>query len=168
MILKNLSIELIHYGKNVFTSSKFQPIKNKSYRNKPKGGFWASPVGCDRSWKEFYSDIVADDEENNYWDRNFTFTYTGTFLVIRGALDLNDLPWKQPYVKKNGSKIPVGTGLVPDFEKLKAAGIDAILYYETGDAYDWIYEYNKDLYGWDCTSVLILNPNPIYNNDCVE
>jgi hypothetical protein len=168
MILKNFTIDLIHYGKDLFTSSKFQPIKNQPWKNKPRGGFWASPVDCDRSWKEFISDIRMNDSDDEYFQRNFVFAYTGTFLIIRGALDLGNLPWRQPYNKTKGCKIPAGTGLVLDFEQLKANGIDAILYYETGEAYDWMYKYNKDLYGWDCTSVLILNPNPIYNNDCVE
>ena len=44
----------------------------------------------------------------------------------------------------------------PDFEKLVSDGVDAIEFFISDD--------NKlywDLYGWDCDSILIMNPNII-------
>ena len=48
-------------------------------------------------------------------------------------------------------------GVVPDFEKMVEDGVDAIkLNLSKGD-----YELYYEFYGWDCDSILIMNPDII-------
>lgn len=43
----------ISYGLGKFDVDKFDEIQNVEYRNKPKGGLWASPVSAKRGWKDW-------------------------------------------------------------------------------------------------------------------
>lgn len=48
----------------------------------------------------------------------------------------------------------------PDFEAMIRSGIDAIWLTPKGER-ETRFSHPKNLYGWDCESVLIMNPNGI-------
>ena len=50
-----------------------------------------------------------------------------------------------------------------DFEKCIDQGIDAVELCIYGDEYDCddYFELHNSLYGWDCDSIVILNPNAV-------
>ena len=49
-----------------------------------------------------------------------------------------------------------------DYEKCLENGIDAIELLIYGPGYQWDSDVHyRDLYGWDCDSLLVLNPNAI-------
>jgi hypothetical protein len=137
-------LSLITYGKgDFFDKNKFQPVKNTPYWNKPSGGLWASPINCNYGWKEWC--II---EEFGDLSSNFKFSITGNIFKIK-IDNLNKLP----LITNNSREFPIYT-IVIDFEAAVNSGIDAI----------WLTESNirhKSFYGWDCESVLILNPNCI-------
>lgn len=133
----------IHYGADSFNPEKFEPIVNSFRFSKPNGGFWASRIDAKYGWRDW-----CEDNEFNLdrLDRSFTFTLKEGSRVyeIRSVADAFKLPFNSP--SKFFAYI--------DFEKCLEEGIDAI---EVTDI-DFVYE---TLYGWDCDSILILNPEII-------
>ena len=141
---KHMELELITYGCGAFDLKKFQPIKSTQWV-KPYGGLWASPVNSNYGWKNWCL-------ENSFGslDSHFIFNYVGNILIIDSHDDLNELP----YMNINGLDLEC-----PNFEKL-ATMYDAILLTEIGQQKTRL-SIPRHLYGWDCESVLIMNPNGI-------
>lgn len=137
---------LIHYGSSQFHHEKFQTIKN--YRVKPKGGLWTSPIQTEWGWKEW---CLAESFRTEF-DTYFTLTLQEKSLVyqIDRLADLNDLIWYTypPYQFE-----------YPNYEAM-ANTYDAIWLTDTGEK-ETRYTIQRNLYGWDCESVLILNPMAI-------
>lgn len=145
----------IHYGHAEFRPELFREIKNRYAFVKPSGGLWASPVDAKRGWKEWCTD------ENFCVGRlldSFTFKLSenSKILHIRTTRDLESLPlqtnvWHTMWV-------------VLDFEKLLADGWDAVelhLSEECQDERGWFDGLYWELYGWDCDSILIMNPDVV-------
>jgi hypothetical protein len=123
----------------------FNQVKNKPLVNKPKGGLWASPVGCKYGWIEAAKEMAIGDFETS-----FAFTITGEILVIDSFEDLEKFIWTTeelgPFVEFSN----------PDFEAMKKAGISAIHLTEKGQ-HETRLTHPRNLYGWDCESILILD-----------
>lgn len=143
---------LITYGNgDFFDINKFRPIKNDLYCNKPNGGLWASPINSTYSWKDWCI-------ENEFGDlsSNFKFTITGNIFKITNQNSFNQLPLVSEEI--SGYSIIIVSALynnqLIDFETATNSGIDAI--WLTEDAIRC-----REVHGWDCESVLILNPNCI-------
>ena len=142
-------IEFIHHGCKHFNPNKFGPVINYRF-TKPSGGFWASPVKADFGWKEW---CEREDFYTNKLARSFTFTLSENARVycIRSVDDLIGIP----SVREHEYKSPYDM-FFPDFEQMLIDGIDAVMV-----------EISKDrrlywaLYGWDCDSILIMNPDII-------
>lgn len=138
----------IHYGYEPFDRDLIQPIRNRDYFTKPWGGFWASPVDAEFGWKQWC------EREQFALDRfvhSFTFTLSpeAKVLTIGSTLDLHGLP--------RGDTLGLDMGMVClDFEELLRQGYDAV---ELELSRDW--ELYWELYGWDCDSIVILNPDII-------
>jgi len=147
------TLSLITYGKgSFFDKNKFQLVKNMLYWNKPSGGLWASPINCNYGWKEWC--II---EEFGDLSSSFEFVVTGNIFKIENSNSLNQLP----LIKREESgyeEIVLMSALynrqLIDFEAVANSGVDAIWVTENAIRY-------KEFYGWDCESVLILNPNCI-------
>lgn len=137
----------IHYGHDRFLDPN--PIRNRDYFTKPKGGLWASRKDDELGWKNW-----CENEEFRLdsFDRSFEFKLkdSARILMLYHLDQLDDLPKinnaKYPYIKGNNS-----SECHLDFEKL-AREYDAIELANVGEFY-WA------LYGWDCNSILIMNPN---------
>lgn len=137
----------IHYGSKHFDKGKFVTIKNENWV-KPRGGLWASNINAKYGWKDWNEDnSFSDCDKNN----SFTFQLKegSNVLTINSREDLLE---KTPMLNNFcllGSQI-----YYIDFEGLIKEGIDAIeVNISKDDNLYW------DLYGWDCDSILLLNPN---------
>lgn len=166
-----------------FDKKYFDKIINRNFISKPKGGFWASPVNAKRGWEKWCADEEPEWIENvpSY---TFTLKNNSNILYLKNILEIKDLlenyseyflniefpeyfckgvnlspnHFKNAFLRflenYNFSKYE-GSCYCPtvcfDFEKMLADGIDAVeieideLYYA--------------LYGWDCDSILIMNPD---------
>lgn len=138
----------IHYGHQEFDVSKFQNPQNSLLRNKPCGGLWASKANAKFGWKDWC-------EQNEFdWcnlKQSFVFKISdkANILYINCVADVDKLPDQKTDLSLTCIK-------TVDFEQLIADGIDAI---EFNLSHDW--DLYMALYGWDCDSTLILNPNII-------
>lgn len=146
MILVKKKMRLVTYGcGRKFDLSKFNCIQNNpGFPVKPSGGLWASPVESSWGWRHWC--------ESEEWgvDRlgeSFEFDYEGSFVVIDSLPDLESLPVNEFIL----------FGLYPDFEAIERHGADAIHLTEKGQ--DETQFGNPNLYGWDCESVLVMNPS---------
>lgn len=146
------TLSLITYGKgNFFDKNKFQPVKNAPYCNKPNGGLWASPINSKYGWKDWC--II---EEFGNLSNSFEFTIIGNIFKITNQNSINQLPLVSEGIHDYHTVLvsALYNGQLVDFEAVDNSGIDAI----------WLTEEAvccKEFYGWDCESVLILNPNCI-------
>ena len=141
----------IHYGSGAFDTKRFNPIKDRLGFVKPFGGLWASPIDSRNSWKDW---CIANEFNLDALSTYFTFKLKpGTRVaMIKSRKDLEDL-WIGGYVTIDG-KYSRPNYLIK-FEKLLKDGFDAVEV-KLNDSLYW------DLYGWDCDSILILNP------DCMD
>ena len=122
----------IHYGSTQFEPSKVGEIENECF-TKPSGGFWASPVNAVYGWKEWNE------------DEHFTLKPEAKILKINTVEDLEGLPTLGELYNR----------YLLDFEKIKnELGYDAIEVM-AGSGKGLYYA----LYGWDCDSILIMNPD---------
>ena len=136
----------IHYGHKHFDKNLFMNIHNSMF-TKPNGGLWASDIESKYSWKNWC-------EENNFIecdeDCSFTFQLSeeAKILKINHVEVLKVLP-------KYKSEFDMPTWIVLDFEKLSHK-YDAIEVNISSD--DELY---YKLYGWDCDSILVMNPDVV-------
>lgn len=135
----------VHYGHKKFCKEICKPIENIQLFTKPKGGFWASRIDAKFGWKDW-----CIDQEFRDIDENDAFRFKlkdGTkVLYINNTDILSTLPMQQSIIK---------SWLCLDFEKLSEQ-YDAIEVNisKCNRLYDL-------LYGWDCDSILIMNPDVI-------
>lgn len=143
----------IHYGNSPATShfdpSLFGAIKNRHIPwTKPdaRSGLWGSPVDSEwgwRQWNESEKYVECNDEESF----KFRLKPGNKVLTLKTKSDIEGIP----ELGTTGFPMPIlGDEYHPDFEKL-ASMIDAI---EIED----IAPFYMSLYGWDCESILVLNP----------
>ena len=139
-----MKLDLITYGCGTeFDPVKFKPIKNRDFI-KPDGGLWASPINSPYGWKEW----CMEQEQGNL-SSSFTFAFDGKVLVIDSLEDAMRMPWLTLF----------DCIQYPNFEQI-AQHYDAIWLTTKGQVETRFSEPN--MYGWDCETVLILNP------DCIE
>jgi hypothetical protein len=140
----------IHYGHTSFDINKFKPICNKTNFTKPLGGFWASRVDSKLSWKNWCidNDYCEINDDNTL---NFKLKKDSNILEIHSVSDLEKLP------KLKTDSIGFTMWTLVDFEELVKQGYDGM---EVFISDDYILYYS--LYGWDCDSIVIFNP------DCIE
>lgn len=141
--------EYVHYGHKKFLKKYFQPIRNAGFFPKPNGGFWASRNDAEYGWKE-WNEVSkwAECSEDNCF--KFYISDDANVVTIHSVDDLKDLPDEDsPDGIKSGLKII-------DFEKLLSVGVDAVEVLISED-----FRLYHELYGWDCDSIVIMNPNII-------
>ena len=138
--------EYIHFGHERFDREKFQEIKNELYFCKPKGGLWASPVDAPFGWKDWCEaeEYQKCDEANSF---TFTLNEKANVYLIRSVDEVRAMP---------SVECELESMFLPDFEKMLADGWDAIEFHlrEDRELY-WV------LYGWDCDSILVMNPDVV-------
>ena len=155
----------IHYGHgNLYEEEKFKPVRNIDYNNvekipdgqttKPKfgTGLWGSEISSPLNWRGlcYYYNFEELKHIKNKEYFLFKFKSDANVVHIYHPKDLEKLPHIRNIRGKEYNIL---------FEEALQQGIDAI---ELHLEYDFLalYEY---LYGWDCSSVLVLNPKSIEN-----
>lgn len=154
--MDSTQIYYIHYGAKSFNPEMNFPIKNQSFPwVKPKGGLWASRINADFGWKDW---CKVEEFRDCEIDNSFVFELSKTSNVkrISTTQQLHQLPNLNIDQSYNGID-----SYYIDFEKCLETGIDAIELCYYGDEYKSIRHGNLHfaLYGWDCDSIVILNPN---------
>ena len=145
------------YGKEPFRKDCFTPVRNRNFpASKPIGGIWASPEDAELSWEVWCRENMPEFIKGK---NVYRFSLEGAnVLHVRSRSDLSNLPVLQDFNKMCFTDIEY-----LDFEKLSDM-YDAIeLHLSEGD-----YRLSQALYGWDCDSVLIMNPEVIKNEEEVE
>lgn len=144
----------IHYGANKYEPGKFKPIVNCDHDwTKPRsGGLWASPVNAKWGWRQWCN---SENFETERLVNSFTFTLSPEARVchVRTINDLRKLPKRQHMIDSMYYTI--------DFEKAMREydAIELHLSEDVGDS--WEDSLYFKLYGWDCDSILIMNPEVI-------
>lgn len=148
-------MEYIHYGNTAFIPERFMPIRNIAMFSKPNGGFLASRVNAEYGWKDWCNDNdFRECEESNSF--KFMLAENANILVINNVYDLEPFPkLKHPA----GIQDTLWYNFI-DFEHLYSDGIDAIEVNISADS-----DLYMALYGWDCDSILIMNPDIIVVNN---
>lgn len=145
----------IHYGADHFDPSKGFPIKNRDTWNKPKGGLWASRIDATYGWEDWCLD---EDFRVDSLDVSFQFKLKpgSNVYAISTMHDLERLPKAQI-----DERYAIYDTYYIDFEQCLKDGIDAIELCWYGDEFKLVQNGNIHyaLYGWDCDSMVVLNPN---------
>lgn len=149
----------VHYGDATFVREKFESIENKDFSNKPDGGLWASSCGAENSWCTWCEE---NDFKRSNTDKYFYFYIADTANVLRieslkdcEALTLRPVGYMhEEYIDSNYKVI--------DYRACMERGIDAIEYkYDIASQSEDFEEIDTIMWGWDCDSILILNPDII-------
>lgn len=141
-------MQYIHYGDDNFDINKFIPISNRSEATKHFGGFWGSRKNADFAWKEWCTEIDLKSKDLTK-KIQFSLSNGAKILVINNIKLLDKLPQNEENHIVNKLFVTL------DFEKLSKQ-YDAIEVLISED--ERLYEL---LYGWDCDSILVMNPNVI-------
>ena len=90
----------------------------------------------------------------------FTIKNGSNIVTIKSLEDIKKLPVQEG---SRWSKDTPWRSYIIDFEKCIDQGIDAVELCIYGDEYDCddYFELHNSLYGWDCDSIVILNPNAV-------
>ena len=142
-------VTYIHYGHNKFRIP--DPIKNLDYFDKPRGGLWASRKDDEFGWKDW---CEREEFHLESFNQCFEFTLKNSARIL--VLDCLDQLDSLPQINDANHQFIKGdtfSECLLDFEKL-AQEYDAIELTNIG-AFYWA------LYGWDCNSILIMNPDII-------
>lgn len=127
---------------------------------KPKGGLWASRKNASFGWKDWCKE---EDFRDCDIAKSFEFVFTNQtkIVTISSVKTLYNLP------KLENDRFAWGYSI--DFEKCLHLGIDAIELCWYGDEYRDVAfgDLHYELYGWDCDSIVVLNPDaiiPLYSS----
>ena len=141
----------VHYGHRYFDANLFEPIQNTRVFTKPTGGIWASRTDAKFGWKDWCKDtdgfFVCDD------DFSFVFSLKEDAKILEVHSHKDFLCIYEKYGRKE-VLFPTCFQLL-DFELLHK-DYDAIEYFLSDDR-----RLYHDMYGWDCDSILIMNPEII-------
>ena len=142
-------VKYIHYGHTEFDPELFMRPHNERMFTKPYGGLWGSRIDAKCSWKHW---CECEHFRDCCEDNSFTFTLTedANVLHICSVVDLQDLP------KVDSKSFDYTDWCCLDFERLLAYGVDAVELHLSED-----YRLYWSMYGWDCDSILIMNPEVV-------
>ena len=138
----------IHYGSDHFDPLLFNPIYNDIGINKPRGGFWASPVNTEHGWIDW-----CENEhfhlENLTTHFEFNIRDDAKILYIRNKVEMDSaLKYKTDFGI---------TGLrmtYLDWERIAADGYQAIVFEMNNDTH---WDYNL----WDVDTLVVIDPDII-------
>ena len=136
----------IHYGNDHFDPLLFEPIYNDIGINKPRGGFWASPVAANYGWVDW---CEAERFCLRKLETHFEFNIKedSKILYIRNRVEMNAaLKYKTDF----GIAGLRMTYL--DWERIAADGYQAIVFEMNHDTH---WDYNM----WDVDTLVVIDPD---------
>lgn len=137
-----MSKRYIHYGSDTYDKNRVTYCHPDVIPCKPAFGLWASPVESTyRSWEEWCRN---EEFYLSKLEKYFTFTLTedAKVLEIRQPSD----------IKKYEVETELKCLKTIDYNSILHDGYDAVELYMNNELY-WY------LYGWDCDSIVIFNPD---------
>lgn len=147
----------VHYGDSTFKGDKFKSIKNNDFNNKPDGGLWASSCKAKNSWNAW---CVDSNFRMEHLDKCFHFKIADTARILRieSLEDCKELTL-QPVGYMHEEYRDTNYEVI-DYRACIEKGIDAIEYkYDIASRSKDFEEIDTIMCGWDCDSILILNPD---------
>lgn len=153
----------VHYGDSAFTRDKFKSIENDDFSNKPNGGLWASSCKAKNSWSAW---CVENNFNRARLDECFYFNIADTarILSIESLEDCKKLTLRPVGYMHEEYMNPKYE--VIDYIDCIKRGIDAIEYkYDIASQSEDFEEIDSIMWGWDCDSILILNPDIVAMNE---
>ena len=134
----------VHYGSSKFNKEAFIPIRNGGM-NKPIGGLWASDDTAKYGWRDWNSDSRF---------RECVESLSFRFILIPEArvLTISCEEQAQEFIFEFSGTT---NAMQIDWETVKEY-FDAVEVLVSSD-----YRLYWTLYGWDCDSIVILNPDVI-------
>ena len=145
-----------HYGTDNYEETRVKPISNIPCFTKPSGGLWASPIKMDgTAWEEWCEqEDFYTHKLNTYFD--FVLHDDARVLQIHTIEQLTE-------IEKNYSVIT--STIKPDIFPFDSYTLDFEAIAKEYDAIDFRLSNDQRLYwalyGWDCDSILVLNPKAI-------
>lgn len=156
----------VHYGCTAeeFSADCFRKIKNNPPFAKPTGGFWGSPTQAAFGWIDFCRREEYVPPSGLHKKFCFFLQPEAQIIQIRSGEDFDLLPKLEKTVD-----FPFEEIHLIDFEECCRCGIDAIEYcYSAIPRNDTLGdEMNQKMRGWDCDSILVMNPQiiqPLYES----
>lgn len=144
----------IHYGATKFDPLLGFPIKNEYCWVKPEGGLRASRKNASFGWKDW---CAREEFRECTEDCSFEFVIKdeNRIATISTLQQLRRLP------RIENSRL--ASSYLIDFEKCLRLGIDAIELCWYGEEFANVASGDLyfELYGWDCDSIVVLNPDVI-------
>ena len=145
----------IHYGSANFNPRYFKQVTNRDdyLQVKPHGGLWASRVDTKFGWRNW---CESEGFRLEKLSTHFRFLVTPAAKVFHlySSKDLDRLPHRNDCFDR--------WEFYPDFEQMVKDGWDAIELHLSSTDKNWKNDglYWR-LYGWDCDSILLMNPKVI-------
>lgn len=133
---------------------------NNRLSGKPTRCLWGSPIDSKYGWKEWCL-------YENYWDESmftddntilWTFTPHSTILSIKDYDDILRCV-SEGYIYKDNCNYPT-----LNFVKIFYEGYSAIELLDSNIG-NGLREYERVFYGWDCESIVVLDPSKIFQID---
>lgn len=145
-----------HFGHDHFDAESMDKIQNRTLGVKPVGGIWASPIDAEYGWIDWNeTEQFAECNLDNAF--GFTLSDGARVLQITSHGQLMQIAEEyEAYIPFGMRDIAKMTGsVILDFEEL-AEDYDAIEVSISSDR-----QLYHDLYGWDCDSILVMNPDVV-------
>lgn len=147
----------IHYGADIFDPEKVD-IHNNPWRNKPENGFWGTPEGSLNNWKEW---CLSNKYRTETLGRRIRFRLKedARVYVVNSEEKENAIPLQQideAMILKGINQYQPIASRIYDFEALKREGYDAVEV-DISECPGLLII----MFGWDCDSILILNPEVV-------
>lgn len=135
----------IHYGSKKFDPKIGFPIgfNYRFAKIKPIGGLWASRIGDPDGWKEW---CIRNDFRKCRKRESFCFTISDKAKIkyIETDGDLDRERWFSRHPIDLMNSIDYKLVLEDGYDGIEVTNIDSVYF---------------TLYGWDCNSIIVLNPD---------
>lgn len=146
-------MKVIHYTEDTEWKLRKIEIANEFLWCKPKGGIWTSPVGSNYGWDVWCKDEgFRDIDKYIKVELEIEVFESDNLIIIDKKEDLDKLNWEPSRIP--GMKFMFKDYI--DFVGMKNRGIDCIWLTEEGQWKTRLI-FPRNLYGWDCECVLVLN-----------
>lgn len=140
---------------NVFNSDLIETNLESIYPTfKPKRAFWGSPSDAKFGWKEW---CEREDFGNYNFNNPIKWKLKDDARIFN--IDMNAVLNPNTIIKKY--VLTNFYGLSLDFKHMKNDDIDAIELLDAKVGHEFYNELESGFYGWDCESIVVLNPSKI-------